>query len=271
MNRSLKIFLTCACGAGIGTLIALQLKQQYNLNFWALIIGMIFGGLTGYIFIEFKEFVKAIPQAWQMTRHLWQGMAKRFIHLYHILANREIYKTILYLVPAVVLVSANLFFLNIVFPVSKEGFFESPGWNLFLIITLIALFVTLLCVFFTVVIDQEYYFFTDDAKDICKKCIIYCNPIAVFIYWPLRGIWEELGKLVYLNWQIITTFFKNLFILTHSDWRLLCAIDCMIGVCIGFACGNAIIGALAGGIFGLANYELFSVRILKLVPARVKK
>lgn len=271
MNRSLKIFLTCACGAGIGTLIALQLKQQYNLNFWALIIGMIFGGLTGYIFIEFKEFVSAIPKAWKMTRYLWQGMAKNFIHLYHILANREIYKTILYLVPAIISITANFIFLNnIVTPASEKGFLESPGWCIFVVLTSIVLFGALLTLFIAVTVEKEDYYFSNNAKKICKNCIIYFNPIAVAIYWPLKGIWE-LGKLVYLNWQIFTTFFKKLFILTHSDWRLLCAIDCMIGVCIGFTCGNAIIGALAGGIFGLANYELFSVRILKLVPSRVKK
>jgi uncharacterized membrane protein YuzA (DUF378 family) len=32
--------------------------------------------------------------------------------------------------------------------------------------------------------------------------------------------------------------------------------------------GNAIIGALAGGILGVLNYHLISIKFLKLVPER---
>lgn len=38
-------------------------------------------------------------------------------------------------------------------------------------------------------------------------------------------------------------------------------------VAIGYFCHSVLIGGLAGGLIGVLNFELFSIRILKLVPA----
>ncbi len=46
---------------------------------------------------------------------------------------------------------------------------------------------------------------------------------------------------------------------------------CAIGASIGYFSGNALIGALAGGVFGVLNYEILSKRILHLVPVRAKQ
>ncbi|MBU2263363.1 hypothetical protein KJ750_01765, partial [Patescibacteria group bacterium] len=59
MERTLKIFLSCALGAGIGALTALQLNQYF---WW---IGMLFGGFIGYLSYEIKQVLAAIPLAWQ--------------------------------------------------------------------------------------------------------------------------------------------------------------------------------------------------------------
>jgi len=39
-----------------------------------------------------------------------------------------------------------------------------------------------------------------------------------------------------------------------------------IGAIIGYFCGSAFIGAVAGAILGVVNYKLVSVRWLKMVP-----
>jgi hypothetical protein len=74
-------------------------------------------------------------------------------------------------------------------------------------------------------------------------------------------------------------FVWKLFKLVHSNERLLCLVDASIGAAIGrfyfentFAVGKylilkALLGLVAGGIWGLVNYEIVSKRILHLVPA----
>jgi len=58
MERTLKIFISCALGAGIGTLVALELNHY----FWWL--GLLAGGLVGYLSYEFKMIVSATRQSW---------------------------------------------------------------------------------------------------------------------------------------------------------------------------------------------------------------
>jgi hypothetical protein len=57
MDRTLKIFVSCAFGAGIGTLVALEMHTYL---WW---IGLLVGGFTGYLSYEFKAVVYAIPRA----------------------------------------------------------------------------------------------------------------------------------------------------------------------------------------------------------------
>jgi len=62
-------------------------------------------------------------------------------------------------------------------------------------------------------------------------------------------------------------FAKTIFVLIHSNERLLCMVDAAIGVAIFHFTGNNIfLGMLAGGVLGVVNYEIVSVRLLKLSP-----
>ncbi len=49
--------------------------------------------------------------------------------------------------------------------------------------------------------------------------------------------------------------------------RLLCGVDAAIGTAVGYYFGNALIGAAAGAVFGVVNYWVVAVRILRLRPA----
>lgn len=62
-------------------------------------------------------------------------------------------------------------------------------------------------------------------------------------------------------------FARTVFIAIHSSERLLCMVDAAIGVAVFHFTGNNIfLGMLAGGILGVINYEIVSVRLLKLTP-----
>jgi hypothetical protein len=64
----------------------------------------------------------------------------------------------------------------------------------------------------------------------------------------------------------IAQFVARVFVYVHSSRRTLCFVDATLGAAIGYTYGSAIIGAVAGVILGVVNYELISVRWLKLAP-----
>ncbi len=72
MERTLKIFISCALGAGIGTTVSLEI----NGYFWWL--GLLAGGLFGYLSYEFKAVIAAAQRAWyeviswRPDRELWK-------------------------------------------------------------------------------------------------------------------------------------------------------------------------------------------------------
>ena len=63
-NRTLKIFIACALGAGIGSLIALEMHKYF---WW---IGLLVGGFVGYLSYESKKVVEASKKAMQSVRKI---------------------------------------------------------------------------------------------------------------------------------------------------------------------------------------------------------
>lgn len=63
--------------------------------------------------------------------------------------------------------------------------------------------------------------------------------------------------------RFLKRFCWELFLRIHSEIRLLCGIDAMIGTTIGYFAGSAIIGALVGGLFGVLNYAIITELYLK--------
>ena len=92
-------------------------------------------------------------------------------------------------------------------------------------------------------------------------------PIAI-LYFLLRGFWILLRE-VWKHKGLIPKSLWNVFTSIHSEMRLLCMTDSMIGATIGYFAGSAIIGGLAGAIFGILNYPIVSVRWLKVAKVRV--
>ncbi|MBX4205497.1 MAG: hypothetical protein KW788_04960 [Candidatus Doudnabacteria bacterium] len=100
------------------------------------------------------------------------------------------------------------------------------------------------------------------------------NPLKVYLWHLPRGIffavrWMVLGLPQALAFCLrAVSFLKRfsvfLFREIHSDVRLLCACDASIGAAIGYFTGNAVIGGIAGGIFGVLNYEVVSKRLLHI-------
>jgi len=45
-------------------------------------------------------------------------------------------------------------------------------------------------------------------------------------------------------------------------------VDAALGTAVGYFTGNPLIGAVAGGLLGVVNYEIITVRVMKLVGAK---
>ncbi|MFZ5559206.1 MAG: hypothetical protein ACOZAL_00170 [Patescibacteria group bacterium] len=267
MKKSLKVFLACFLGAGIGTLTALQI----NGYFWWL--GLLVGGLVGYLSYEFKAVLKAVPGAWRTvveswpTKEWWRGF-------WTYLGSWVIFS-----LDACIgfLVLINILFWAI--SEWKTSYILYSVWTLFGMVVFLSLYTTAA---------------TLRAEDLTEKkirkyraTIREWNPIRLYFWllpkytvlysiWLLKGtlhipgfIWKALpalGRFV----KILFRFIKTLFILIHSEIRLLCGIDAAIGAAVGYFADNVIIGALAGGVFGLLNYEIISVRVLHLNASKIK-
>ncbi len=262
MNRTVKVFLACAIGALVGSLIALQI----NGVFWWM--GLLAGGLTGYLSYEFSTVIRMIPRAWRMATSWRMNWARLYSPLLSI--ARHILGIVMM---AVTFASYSVF----------GAIFNIYSWNdvseTFVAFASIFFFFMLVC-FKPLITDV-----TMSSKEVVKYGVISllcANPVVVsvwflprFLFWVLpRGIfWVAVRtpKAIRIIAVVLARFVYYLFRLIHSEERLLCGVDAGIGTIIGYISGNAFVGALAGGIFGVLNYEILSKRVFHLVPTRNAK
>ncbi len=255
MNKLGKIFLACALGAFIGALIALQLGVYL---WW---IGMIVGGFVGYLSYEFKKVLEAGTCVWRTTCVLdWKKIgcaARKRIWAISLIASFWMFWTIIFLC----LIFSLLFLCRML---------KTP-----LVLFEIAPLILVLSAFFTLILfpalSPIIWGKSDDAiKEGFLMWKTY-HPFKVFFYWiPLKMcktgcfIVLRILKAIPIALTIIGLFIKRLFILIHSDERLLCGVDAAIGAAIGYFLGSAFLGAIVGGCLGVLNYELISKRLLGL-------
>ncbi len=79
---------------------------------------------------------------------------------------------------------------------------------------------------------------------------------------------KVVGHYVALVFSLVGLIIAEVFRLIHSELRLLCAVDAGIGAAIGYFTGNPLIGAVAGGLLGVVNYEIITIRVMKLAGAK---
>lgn len=257
MKKSLKVFTACFLGAGIGTLTALQI----NGYFWW--IGLLVGMFVGYLSYEFKKVVQAVPKAWNAVKG-WKP-------------NKERWKT-----GWIMFWALASFISTILLAFSFLLLVETAAW-VFLAVGFCFLFPLWLVMIVAIVGNMEMKRIEGEreaAKDMFKNL----NPIKVYFYYLPKFI--ILGLLYFFKGTIyifvrtpkffrktiviLWRFIKTLFIMIHSEIRLLCGIDAAIGAAIGYIAGSVLIGAISGGLFGALNYEILSKRILHLVPSKPK-
>jgi hypothetical protein len=250
-----KVFFASALGAGIGALVALEVVA------WLWWIGLIVGGLVGYLSYEFKTVLAALPKAyraargWQTPPRYWRNVGWNFLGNMTIM----IWLLIIFGSPAI----ANT-------PLDSLPVIGVLGSLLVIPTFLLALQATG---------DQKYL----EGREI----FLYAFP-PIFIFYHLpRGLWwiirrtpravvvaaVAIGRGLAAFVRFLPRFGWQVFIRIHSEMRILCGTDAMLGAAVGYFAGSATIGAVAGGLFGVVNYAFVTERWLRprgYLPARAK-
>jgi hypothetical protein len=287
-----KVTTACFLGGSLGALVALELNQY----FWWL--GIIFGCLVGYIGYSFKEIPSAMKKAWEITRSNW---TKMFLGIFsvHYWCNAlcVLLKTfsisILYIATFafvfVILIAfiggfIGFFFITILSVITAldytmSGISPIEAMNSFIVTLYIDTIPQLLWYCFMpqlsvilglkllVCIEEKQYFSHGVSWINCISIALAFSPLAIFFIVPLCLVVLVIAVLIIFSsvlFMVMKEWVKNLFILIHSDMRLLCATDALIGATTGYLVGNAFVGGIIGAISGIINYQLVSVRWLKL-------
>lgn len=262
METRERIFIACALGAGIGTLIALQI----NGFFWW--IGAVIGSMIGFLSYQYKEIVSCAVAAWREVSGWKPDKDAWKICWLSVVVFLSEFSSALVLYVIGLSLSANIEHKTIsqIF-FTKQGEITSQLTTMIMVITtvpsvIIIMTTALLSIGWAIVSFSSK---TDHKGSVMelKKIIKYSNPLAVFVYWPAIGLLRTPAFLLKTA-RATRDFARTFFFLIYSDERLLCGVWSFVGAVIGYFSASVVIGALAGGIFGVANYEIVSKRILKL-------
>jgi hypothetical protein len=271
--KGLKVFFACFFGAGIGSLIALQSSGSG----WMVVLGLLAGGLGGYLAYEYQEMWSAVKRAYVLTI-AWRpnpsklkklGIDMAFVFavavpymflFFYILGAAELPKLGIgaYTVAILKLMTTILSILSVVGggveimklsegeennTLEKDGE-RVKGWI-------------------------RKYNVAKVASVVMKAAIM--SPVVIWLL--LREIFED-RKMIALGAERmlknVAMFFWRAFKFMHSDIRLLCGIDALIGSYAGYVLGNAFVGALIGGAWGAFNYYVVSIKLLHLDKAPAK-
>jgi len=254
MNTTGKIGLACFLGSFIGALMALQ----FHLFWW---IGVIIGGAIGYISYSFKEIPATVKRVWTEMPEP-KVIGKSLINV-SIETGKSVLGALVAILAVVVLVIAIALWFN---SLKQACLFIYGGFDVAKLYTSYWYWVggTLIMYIFVLL------FLIADGGDrilgfrIASIAILAGTPALSFITVPavvllIAGV--ALWLVRHLLWRTIK--------LVHSDIRLLCMMDSLVGALVGYFTGNALIGGLVGCALGVVDYKLVSVRFLKLAPKPV--
>ncbi len=273
MSHNFRVFLVCAFGGGIGTLVALQL----NTYFWWL--GLLVGGASGYFFYDFERIIKAVKSSLvkyngqEKNRFFWELM-DAFLGMINFIISFGVPLWLLYeVLPPEVLAG------------KKQGGSDFIAGAIGISIAIASIF----SVFYT-----EYKIREKTSRDeklatnnSCltpaeivrqsKEVLLKANPIFFLFYWYPKSALVLIGGITKLIYRIIRkvpagiNFLKkwipilientiSLFEAICTDRKFLCMLSAIVGASLGYFFDSVIKGALIGGTLGVFGYEFISRR-----------
>ena len=265
MNTEKGIALACFMGAALGALLALQWG-----HFWW--IGILAGGALGYLCFRFRELVRAVSRVWKSLPDAQAATAAVGSGIWSFLRVTGAAFAILCLGCSILImiVGVAMSLVGTEMPASGQGQamvteevrIPPQHWALGAAGFMLAAALLVFCVILA----------SRDRKAACRT-ILNCfllTPLALpftLAFAVGSALLPHASKACVRLSLLVFKTAQQTFILVHSELRLLCMTDAMIGALVGFFCGSALIGGIVGALCGLANYKLVSVRWLKLVKA----
>lgn len=288
---SWSVLFACAFGACIGALCALEISTyfKYGSYFWG--IGAFLGGLFAYIAVDFRQLCFDVARSYRVSVRSIAGMLRVMTSWrpYKLYWKAILIEMLGYGTVAISLVS--LFFL---IRTTGPEYMRTPSIGLLVLAVIPAMFGV-----FTPAINtrsnwssyirikrymsyDEYLLLGEEAS---WSLIKFCNPITLpfIILWL---VWRLTLKVVGYLWKnkvramSLTVsagsftgkeayrFIVRTFVYVHSERRTICFVDATLGAAFGFLLGSAILGAMIGAVLGIINYEIVSVRWLRLIPKK---
>ncbi|MFH1207879.1 MAG: hypothetical protein V1668_04795 [Patescibacteria group bacterium] len=243
----------------LGTVVGLAVSHQFH---WPIWLGMVIGGTLAYFSWDPKKVWRAVSQSCQKIRD-W-------------LPDKQRLKTSFYMTLSAFALSTSLHVFLIVLYLLNESHSLTDIDQIFQM-----MFVYMAgCVVFSFILftylNNASNEWNQDRVNQAKLLIRYGNPLAVYVYWPIRGlIWlaPKLSKFAfYTFWIFAFRFVKTFFIIVHCRARWLCLVDTVLAIAITHFLfrGNLLIGGLAGAIFWIFSREIIAIRWLKIIPNGAK-
>lgn len=246
-----QVYLALFGGGTIGLSLALHLGWSFA---W---VGALLGGLLAYIVCDYQAVLHTIPVAWR------QAVRRRNRMRLRVFARNFLTATILY---------SSFWPIGVVllYYVAEMSFLRSL---MTFTIALSCASVLLACLAYSPRRPVK------GSKDFAKECRRFhlLWVYGYFIPWLIgQAVWQTVrfvprfavGIMDAIVAAVIVCarFIRHLFVLIHSELRLMCLVDTALGVLIGYPFGHPIAGGIAAVCLGAVNHYLIARRWLGVTP-----
>lgn len=264
-RESWSIIIACFFGAFVGGITALEIaaRFEYGSYFWG--IGALLGGIVAYFIVDFAQVRTGVLRAynnvvnWQPNLLYWKAVIVNMTYMMSV----TIYVVLFFSLP-----------YSMIGVISGERV-EMVVMSILIVSAIMLIIVLILSLLIS--LDElsrgenegrEWRYRLKLLRSIRRNLghIETLNPVTATCFLAAL-LWRSLPKLhkiPRLLWNFVLTFVRYI----HSERRTLCFIDAALGATVGYYFGSAVIGAVVGAILGVINYELVSVRWLKLSPTK---
>ncbi len=280
MKTTMKIALACFIGAVMGTLISLEMNKML---WW---VGAIAGGVIGYFIYDIEQVIKAIPKTWEYAKENKNKFSCTLVKIIKNIIIAIFCVTAVLIVPFIWLGYIDNYFWNI-FHMPKISLIHD---DIFVLLPILFIYYAMALINFLILIYSAKDILVENDKclkkmkllgiinkaknsNIFKIFALLSSQLIAFgwiIFWLYKGftaVPEATKEAFNVSTEFLGKFIKKLFLLIHSQARLICGVDSLFGTVIGyFFFHDPIMGGIAGAILGVFNYWIVSIKILKLEP-----
>ncbi len=258
MSKSWKVFLATAIGALIGGIVGESVIS------WLWWVGMIVGGFVGHFVYDWKRVVSAAGNAW---RAAWRELPKRTRSILSWRPHPGVWRTMVFFAVVGVWFTA-----WIITGMAGTGCLahsitgNNPDMEVGVVFFTVLTALVWVCIgILSVVVFFEKDQVSPKVLNDAMRSALVLMPFVIIPWLLYHAIFQAI-RAVPVTLCFIKTFTVKLFLGIHSEERLICGVDAALGALIVHLAGGSllalVIGTIAGGLIGVVNYEIITLRWL---------